>query len=49
MESCAICGQPMICGHTLGIDGGRRLWRVCCLCTAELIARLDPVKEPEAG
>lgn len=44
METCAQCSQPTVTGHTLALDGARRVWRLCCLCMAELIAVLDKAK-----
>ena len=44
-EKCSGCGTDVICGHSISLDGSRRLWRLCCLCTAELIARFDGAKE----
>ena len=44
METCAKCRQPMICGHAVMIDV-RIHCRLCCLCTAELIAALGQVPE----
>lgn len=44
-EICARCGQPTETAHTWALDGGRYLWRLCCLCTGELIRHLDRDQE----
>ena len=44
-EKCSDCGADVVCGHSIALDSTRRLWRLCCLCTAELIARFDGAKE----
>jgi len=43
-ETCAKCKLPVVCGHSLSLDGTRKLWRLCCLCTAALIEQLDDQK-----
>jgi len=36
-----MCKMPMVCGHSVSVDASRRMWRLCCMCTAELTAKLD--------
>ena len=45
METCALCGLPVVCGHHVSIDLTRH-WRVCCLCVGELLARLTTARVP---
>jgi len=40
-ETCRCCGTPMVLGHTVSLDAARATWRICCLCAAELIERLN--------
>lgn len=47
MDICALCQQPTVTGHTLSLDNDRRIWRICCLCAAELVGRLDRADVPQ--
>ena len=40
-EQCAKCKSPTVAGHSLTLDAARRMWRLCCLCTTELLQELD--------
>jgi hypothetical protein len=40
-ETCDKCRTPTITGHSWTLDAGRRLWRLCCICTDQLIHDLD--------
>ena len=40
-ETCGMCKMPMVCGHSIGIDGARILIRLCCLCLGELLGKVN--------
>jgi len=44
-ETCAKCGNQTVAAHSITLDGSRRLWRLCCLCTAELVNDLNSIKQ----
>jgi hypothetical protein len=46
-EQCAKCGNQTIAGHSLTLDASRRMWRLCCLCTAEFVNELDATPAPQ--
>jgi hypothetical protein len=45
METCELCGTPMVCAHLVSLDATRASWRLCCLCTGELITRFSARRE----